>query len=192
MAVHNRGRGPTQCGTDRSSLIRPHPSHSRAHRDFTAQRLIRDPFAERERLGDPRVVPGFRCSFLPDMPSSLTSGSSIIVWVQTAMSTLAFTMDQRARHSQMSRNPFHAGHGFRGYYGSQLLRPVRLLAPLDGSDREALRPPGTFTSRLSTGSVALTVAGYNYNSDWSPLLAGLSPAGMAASLAALDRPCSCP
>src|SRR5215813_11229299 len=66
-----------------------------------------------------------------------------------------------------------------------MLRPVRLLAPLDGSDRESLRPPGTFTSRLSTGSVALTVAGYNYNSDWTPLLAGLSPAGMAASLAAL-------
>src|SRR6516164_3719639 len=86
------------------------------------------------------------------------------------MSTLAFAMDQRARHSQQSRNPFHAGHGFRGYYGSQLLRPVRLLAPLDGSDREALRPPGTFTYRLSTGSVALPVAGYNYNSDWTPCM----------------------
>jgi hypothetical protein len=33
-------------------------------------------------------------------------------------------------------------------------------------------------------SVSLPVAGYNYNSDWTPLLAGLSPAGMAASLAA--------
>ena len=33
-------------------------------------------------------------------------------------------------------------------------------------------------------SVSLHVAGYNYNSDWTPLLAGLSPAGMAASLAA--------
>src|SRR6185295_10645014 len=33
-------------------------------------------------LGDPRVVPGFRCSFRPDMPPSLTSGSSIIVSVQ--------------------------------------------------------------------------------------------------------------
>ena len=32
--------------------------------------------------------------------------------------------------------------------------------------------------------LALPVAGYNYNSDWTPLLAGLSPAGMAASLAA--------
>src|SRR6516225_10015623 len=65
-----------------SSLNRPHPSHSRAHRDFTAWRLIRDAFAVRERLGDPRVVPGFRCTFRPDMPPSLTSGSSIIVSVQ--------------------------------------------------------------------------------------------------------------
>ena len=67
---------------DPSSLMRPHPSPSWAHRDFTARRLIRDAFAVRERLGDPRAVPGFRCSFLPDMPSSMTSGSSIIVSVQ--------------------------------------------------------------------------------------------------------------
>jgi hypothetical protein len=44
-------------------------------------------------------------------------------------------MDQRARHSRCSRNPFRAGHGFRGYSGSQLLRPVRLLAPQYGPDR---------------------------------------------------------
>jgi hypothetical protein len=62
--------------------MRPHPSPSWAHRDFTARRLIRDAFAVRERLGDPRAVPGFRCSFLPDMPPSMTSGSSIIVSVQ--------------------------------------------------------------------------------------------------------------
>src|SRR6478736_171884 len=62
-----------------SSLNRPHPPHSQAHHDFTARRLIRDAFAVRERLGDPRVVPSFRCTFLPDMPSSLTPGSSIIV-----------------------------------------------------------------------------------------------------------------
>src|SRR5262245_54418922 len=58
-----------------SSLNRPHPPHSRAHRDFTAWRLIRDAFAVRERLGDPRVVPSFHCTFLPDMPSSPTPGS---------------------------------------------------------------------------------------------------------------------
>src|SRR6516164_7236438 len=35
-------------------------------------------FAVRERLGDPRAVPGFRCAFLPDMPSSMTPESSDI------------------------------------------------------------------------------------------------------------------
>ena len=44
--------------------------------------------------------------------------------------------------------------------------------------------PEGFYFQASTGSVALPVAGYDYNSDWTPLLAGLSPAEMAASLAA--------
>ena len=43
---------------------------------------------------------------------------------------------------------------------------------------------GGFYFRASSGSVTLPAAGYDYNSDWTPLLAGLSPAGMAASLAA--------
>src|SRR6516225_2325864 len=47
------------CCPSPSSLNRPHPPRSQAHRDFTALRLIRDAFAVRERLGDPRAVPGF-------------------------------------------------------------------------------------------------------------------------------------
>src|ERR1700757_2913236 len=93
-------------------------------------------------------------------------------------------MDQRTRHSQYSRNPFHAGHGFRGYAGSQLLRPVRLLAP-PCTDLTGLPATGGFYFQAFDGSVTLPVAGYDYNSVWTPLLAGLSPAGMAASLAAL-------
>src|SRR3954469_23035762 len=46
---------------------------------------------------------------------------------------------------------------------------------------------GDFYIQASGGSVALPAAGYDYNSHWTPLLAGLSPAGMAASLAAPDR-----
>ena len=83
------------------------------------------------------------------------------------------------------RNPFHAGHVFRGFTGSPLLRPVRLLAPLDGSDRVS-PATGGFYIQASGGLVALPAAGYDYNSNWTPLLAGLSPAGMAASLAAPD------
>src|SRR6266516_569137 len=44
--------------------------------------------------------------------------------------------------------------------------------------------PDGFYFQATNGSVALPAAGYNYNSDWTPLLAGLAPAGMAASLAA--------
>src|ERR1700756_4944576 len=36
-----------------SSLTRPHPPHSQAHRGFTAPQLIRDAFAVRVRRGDP-------------------------------------------------------------------------------------------------------------------------------------------
>jgi hypothetical protein len=58
-----------------------------------------------------------------------------------------------------------------------------LLAPLYGSDRIA-PAIGDFYVWASSGSVALPAARYDYNSDWTPLLAGLSPAGIAASLAA--------
>src|SRR5215467_11546485 len=59
-----------------STLSRPHPPCSRAHRNFTAQRLICDASAVRERLGHPRAVPVFRCRFLPSMPPPTTPGSS--------------------------------------------------------------------------------------------------------------------
>jgi hypothetical protein len=50
--------------------------------------------------------------------------------------------------------------------------------------RMVLRP-GTELLEVSLDSSGgdAPVAGYNFNSDWTPLLAGLSPAGMAASSA---------
>jgi hypothetical protein len=78
------------CCPGLSSLNRPHPPHSQAHHDFAARRLIRNAFAVRERLGDPRVVPGFRWPFLPGMPLSMTPGSSIIVMVQFSDADMAF------------------------------------------------------------------------------------------------------
>src|SRR5262249_31233174 len=64
----------------------------------------------------------------------------------------------------------------------------QVAGPPYGSDQS----PGQrgFYFQAFDGTIALPVAGYDYNSDWTPLLAGLSPAGMAASLAALVRPCS--
>ena len=54
-------------------------------------RLIRDAFAVRERLGDPRVVPSFCCTFLPGMPPSMSPGRSEIVFLQSDDSDMAFT-----------------------------------------------------------------------------------------------------
>src|SRR3954468_9547283 len=61
----------------------------------------------------------------------------------------------------------------------------QVARPLDGSNQVS-PATGGFYIQASGGSVALPAAGYDYNSDWTPLLAGLSPAGMAASLAAPD------
>ena len=87
----------------------------------------------------------------------------------------------------MSRNPFHAGTVF-------VATLVRYCYGLSGcsppcTDLTGLPATGGFYFQAFNGSVSLPVAGYDYNSDWTPLLAGLSPAGMAASLAALVRPC---
>jgi hypothetical protein len=96
-------------------------------------------------------------------------------------------MDQRTRHSQHPAIRFARGTGF----GATL---VRYCYGLSGcwppcTDLTDLSANGGFYFQAFNGSVALPVAGYDYNSDWTPLLAGLSPAGMAASLAALARPC---
>jgi hypothetical protein len=66
-----------------------------------------------------------------------------------------------------------------GHLVSDFRRGLIVDALIGGIPRRRLRGALQFN-----GSVSLPVAGYNYNSAWTPLLAGLSPAGMAASLAA--------
>src|SRR5580700_5233000 len=134
----------------RSSLNRPHPSHSWAHRDFTARRLIRDAFAVRERLGDPRVVPSFHCTFLPGMPSSPTTGSPTSIFPEL-----------RCRHWP-SPNDHRLGTpntpAIRSTRAVDFVASlVRFRYSLPGclppcTDLTGIlpQPPGTFTSRLST------------------------------------------
>src|SRR5215472_4295457 len=127
------------CCPDPSSLIRPHPPRSQVHRDFTALRLIRDAFAVRERLGDPRAVPGFRCTFLPDMPPPETPGSStssvpgsdVDIGLRQALSGSALpkSLQSVSRRVSISGLPRFA----------HLLRPASLLAPL-ARIRPASRP----------------------------------------------------
>src|ERR1700676_5004991 len=160
----------------------------RFHRKAAYTRCLRCAGAPRR---DPRAVPGFRCSSLPDMPSSMTSGSSIIVSVQNT------DVDIGLRHGpkssalpivpqSISRGPrFPRLHWFATATACQVAGPPC-------TDLTGLPATGGFYFQAFDGSVTLPVAGYNYNSVWTPLLAGLPPAGMAASLAALVRPCSSP
>src|SRR5262245_55991984 len=113
---------PELCCLEPSSLSRPHPPHPRAHRDFTARQLIRDAFAVRERRSDPRVVPGFRCPFLPNMPSSMTPGSSIIVWSRTSMSTWPSPRSEQLGTPDPPAIRFTRGTSFGASWFTLLLR----------------------------------------------------------------------
>ena len=134
----------------------------------------------RERRGDPRAVPGFRCSFAPGMPSSTTPGSPIIDSSRAAMSTWPSPRVDRLSTPKAPAIRFARAMTFVASWFTHLLRPARLLAPRYGSDhlrgQRGLLLPGFQRDE--------PVAGYNYSSDWTPLLTGLSPARMAPSLAA--------
>src|SRR3954470_18917488 len=187
------GRPPPQgpslgsglCCPGPSSLNRAHPPHSQAHRDFTAWRLIRDAFAVRERRGDPRVVPGFRYHSVLTCRPLRPRGVRTSHVSSCAMPTRPSPSSERLGTPNTPAIRFARGTSVeaslvRVCYGLSVFSP-----PLDGSDRVS-PATGGFYIQASGGSVALPVAGYHYNSNWTPLLAGLSPAGMAASLAAPD------
>ena len=178
---------PELCCLGPSSLNRPHPPHSWAHRDFAAKRLIRDVFAVRERRGDPRVVPSFRCTFLPDMPPSTTTGSPYIVSSKFTMSTWSSPHPNRLDTPKTPAIRSTRELNFRGFTGLQLLRPVRLLASPRRIRLGHDPATGGFYVQAFDGAVTLPAAGYDYDIDWTPLSAGLAPAGMAASFAALGR-----
>src|SRR5262249_26914774 len=80
---------------------------------------------------------------------------------------------------------FTRGPYFGASWFTHSLRPARLLAPLC-TDLPVPRAVGVFYFQAPDGSAPPPAAGYDYSIDWTPMLAGLSPAGMAASLAAPD------
>src|SRR5215813_14345536 len=94
-------------------------------------------------------------------------------------------MCQRLGTPNTPANPFHAGGEFRGFHGSLICYGLPgCSAPC--TDLTSFPAIGAFYFQASNGLVALPVAGYDYSIDWTPMLAGLSPAGMAARLAAPD------
>src|SRR6516225_8319704 len=124
---------------------------------------------------------GLSLPFLLGMPLSMTPGSSIID-----------SPELRCRHGlrrvlrlgtpnspaiRFTRARISGLPDSRICYGLPSCSPPVRIRPICSA-------PEGFYFQASNGSVALPVAGYDYNSDWTPLLAGLSPAEMAASLAA--------
>jgi hypothetical protein len=125
------------------------------------------------------------------MPSSLTSGSSTIVSIQITDDRhwpSLWTKELGTPNSpaiRFTRGTVFAATLVRNCYGLSGCWPPC-------TDQTGLPANGGFYFQAFNGLVTLPVAGYDYNSVWTRLLAGLPPAGMAASLAALVQPCSSP
>ena len=177
-----------------STLNRPHPPHSQARRVFSAVPIMRNAFAVRERLGDPRVVPCFRCPLFPDMPSSMPPECSSAACSQmySSPTTMAFAHVSEARRARPSRHPLRAGILFRG-----LLVRLRLFTfaaacpfarPPGGSDRgtgvPVRQPTRTFTSALLSGWSPVLTADMTTALPGRATPTGLSPDRTSASIAA--------
>ena len=168
---------------DPSSLNRPHPPHSQAHPDFTAQRLIRYAFAVHTAPRRPPSGSTLSLSFLPNMPPSTTPGRSVTGWFQScgpdiglrhvmsgsALPTILLSASRRADFSEL--------HWFAFAAACQVARPLCRSDQNSSGHRD-------FYFQASDESVTLLAAGYNYDSHWTVLSMGLSPIGMTASVAA--------
>jgi len=137
---------------------------------------------------------GLSLPFLLGMPLSMTPGSSIIA-----------SPELRCRHrlrrdlsgSALPNLPQSVSRGARisGLPDSRICYGLPSCSPpcTDQTDMLGLR--GLLLPGFQRIGRPPRCRIYIYNSDWTPLLAGLSPAGMAASLAAPDRavvePVSC-
>jgi hypothetical protein len=172
------------CCPGPSSLNRPHPPHSPAHRDFTTWWLIRDALAVPFGLGDRRAVPCFHCSFLLNMPSSPTPGSSLVTFAQSRHQRhWPSPLQDMLGAPKCSHHPLQVGPSISGLLWFTFATACRVASLLDGSDRVSPAAE-TCTSGLSTcrspfSSPDMTTVAFGH----SPL-AGLAPAGTAASIAA--------
>lgn len=140
-------------------------------------RLIRDAFAVRECLGDPRVVPGFHCTFLPGMPPPMSPGEIEVVLLQFLDSDIGLRRGPSSPVLPSILPSVSSRARISGLTGSHSLRPVRSLAPLTDLTRIS---PGhkDFYVQAFHELVTLLAAGYNYDSDWTSSAVGLSPTGM--------------
>jgi hypothetical protein len=172
-----------------STLTRPHPSHSQAHPDFAAWRFIRDAFAVLVRLGDPRVVPCFRCSFLLGMPPSTTAESSLAACTQFLRQRCWPSPEvDRLGTPKVPHHPLPMGRIFAASLVRYALRPVELLAPLADPTGYFAQPSEAFTPGLSSSRSPFSPPGITTVATEQAPPTGLSPAGTSASIAAPTPP----
>ena len=136
-------------------------------------------------LGDPRVVPCFHCSFLPGMPSSTTPGSSPATYAPTCATddTGLRLFRTSSALPTCSHHPFQVGPSISGLHWFTFATACRVASLLDGSDRVSPAAE-TYTSGLSTRRSPFAPPDLTTVALGHFPLAGLSPAGTAASIAA--------
>ena len=184
LPLYPRGlRSRSRCSVPLHPHLRPHPPHSQAHPDFTAQRLIPNAFAVHTAPRRPPSGSALSLSFLPNMPPSTTPGRSETGWFQScapdiglrhvmsgsALPTILLSASRRADFSEL--------HWFAFAAACQVARPLCRSDQNSSGHRD-------FYFQAFDESVTLLAAGYNYDSSWTVLSMGLSPIGMTTSVAA--------
>ncbi len=175
VGVHTPPQGPSL----RSGFFCPGPSSligpirpTRRHITISPTlRLIRHAFAVRERLGDPRVVPGFHCSFLPGMPSPMSPGRSESFSVQFTDSNIGLRRDLSGSALPFILPSVSSRARISRLTGSHSLRPVWSLAPLTDLTRISPSHRGFYIQAFPE-SVTLLAAGYNFDIYWTSFVGG--------------------
>jgi len=173
------------CCPGPSSLNRPHPSPSQAHRDFTLAAYTRCP---RCAIRPRRPASGSVLSLLVPSRHAVLSDPGDLVGdfhPSAPPTTLAFASLGQARRSRHSHHPFRVGCPISGLHWFAFATACRVASLLDGSDRVSPAAE-TFTSGLSTCRSPFTLPDITTVALGYTPPAGLSPAGTAASIAALQ------
>jgi hypothetical protein len=129
------------------------------------------------RLGDPRVVPCFRCSLLLDMPPSKTSGSPSGAQAQCFPNGIG--LNRVLNGSALPSTPVirsRRGRHFAASLRFAFATACRVVSPLDGSDRALAQPQGpllpsfrTSRSPFSPSGIATVVSEHFHRWYFQPL-----------------------
>jgi len=132
-----------------------------------AVRFIPDALAVQVRLGDPRVVPRFRCSSSLDMSPSTTTGSLAAAHAQfLRRQRWPSSLQHRLGTSKIPTIRFRWGALFEAYVRFACATTCRVVCPPGGSDR-ANSANGNVYFRASDGLVTRSAAGYSYRGNWA-------------------------